>query len=122
MSHINPSRRSGLPHWCAILVAAAGILATTCSGAAPRGELERIARPAAARDDAHRGGDKRFDGAQQAAASLPASVFSEPEPWWELLDKYGPSAVEWSLLPSFAAAPDPGGLRRPRPQAVRTAG
>lgn len=26
----------------------------------------------------------------------------QPEPLTELVDKYGPSAVEWSLLPRFA--------------------
>jgi len=75
-------------------------LALTTAHAA---EPNTIARPAAARDTAARDADYSAVESEiedDAMILVPAAL--DEEPLRDLIDKYAPSAVEWSLLPRVA--------------------
>lgn len=76
-------------------------------------EADTTARPATARDTARENIDRQVHSfnAEGDALMCRAPAF-EHEPLRELIDKYAPSALEWSLLPHIAAGFRPHHPRR----------
>ena len=123
---LTPSRDSRLHLSALMLVAAfslyviatATVHAADSNTAACAADSSSIARPAAARDAAR--GDVPARDADQAPRQfkVPGEVLLcldpaiKQEPLRELLDKYAPSAIEWSKLPNLADRSGPYQQRR----------
>ena len=71
-----------------------------------------IARPAAARDAARNEVERKSFDWKDLEDDVLGPVPSKLEPLRDLVDKYAPSAIEWSLLPSFAEASAPARSKR----------
>src|SRR5262245_16979762 len=98
-------------------IATATAHAADSSTAACAPDSAGIARPAAARDAARDALARDADQAPQQF-KVPGEVLLclhpaiKQEPLRDLLDKYAPSAIEWSRLPSVADRSDPKQQRR----------
>jgi hypothetical protein len=83
----------------ALPLAAAGLLAAVVLAPARADEADTVSRPAAARDAARRDADRKAPDVKPKDEEFVCFRRGfEGEPIRDLLDKYGPSAVEWSLL------------------------
>jgi len=66
------------------------------------------ARPAAARDVARRDTERHAQALKVISESLDSSKSAVvQEPLRDLIDKYAPSAIEWSMLPHLARSSKP---------------
>ena len=77
-----------------------------------------IARPAAARDSARNEAARKSFDWKDLEDDVLGPVPFKLEPLRELVDKYAPSAIEWSLLPSLAESSAPARSKRRTPAAA----
>jgi hypothetical protein len=100
------SRRSGA-RLMQLTLAASSLLLALAFAPAYAQDSGAIARPAAARDIARGSADQKSLDWKDLEDDVLGPIPFKLEPLRELVDKYAPSAIEWTLLPRLAETSTP---------------